>query len=241
MRFVIGHQSDRGLVRETNEDAFFVSDRCLAVADGMGGHRAGEVASKMAMDVLDALESMPSTDSGWRDLVVQINRAVLDAARLDRRYRGMGTTLTLAALVDVELAVVHVGDSRAYVACGGRIKQLTEDHSLVQTLVSAGTITEEEAMRHHSRNVITSAIGVEGDLRIDVVRTKVRPSDVVVVCTDGLSSLVTGKEILAMITEATRSAAPDDCPQVVADMLVSKALERGGYDNVTAIVGRVEP
>ena len=96
MRFVIGHQSDRGLVRETNEDAFFVSDRCLAVADGMGGHRAGEVASKMAMDVLDALESMPSTDSGWRDLVVQINRTVLDAARLDRRYRGIGATLTLA-------------------------------------------------------------------------------------------------------------------------------------------------
>jgi protein phosphatase len=174
-------------------------------------------------------------------LVVQINRAVLDAARLDRRYRGMGTTLTLAALVDMELVVVHVGDSRAYVASGGQIRQLTEDHSLVQTLVSAGTITEEEAMRHHSRNVITSAIGVEGDFRIDVVRTEVRPADVVVVCTDGLSSLVTGKEILALITEATRSSARDDSPQVVADMLVSLALERGGYDNVTAIVGRVEP
>lgn len=239
MRFVTGHRSDRGLVRDVNEDAFLVSERCLAVADGMGGHLAGEVASQMAVDQLSALDKLPSSDDEWRALMLEINCAVFAASRFDRRRRGMGTTLTLAALVGDELVVAHVGDSRAYLLREGQIKQLTEDHSLVQTLVSAGTITEEEAMRHSSRNVITSAIGVDEDPRIDVIRTSIRPSDVVVVCTDGLSSLVTEGEMQSLLTVLEFASDAVDRPQAIADSLTAKALERGGYDNVTVIVALV--
>jgi serine/threonine protein phosphatase PrpC len=239
MRFVTGYRSDRGLVRDVNEDAFFVDERCLAVADGMGGHQAGEVASKMAIDQLSALDKLPSSDDEWRALMLDINRVVLVASRFDRRRRGMGTTLTLAALVGNELVVAHAGDSRAYLVREGQIKQLTEDHSLVQTLVSAGTITEEEAMRHSSRNVITSAIGVDKDPRIDVIRTSIRPSDVVVVCTDGLSSLVTEGEMQSTLAALAVEVDAADRPQAIADSLTAKALERGGHDNVTVIVGLV--
>lgn len=243
MRFVTGHRSDRGLVRDVNEDAFLVDDHFLAVADGMGGHQAGEVASKMAIDLLESLttrQSMPTTDEEWRELIQTVNKAVLDAGRFDRRRRGMGTTLTLTALIDNRLVVVHVGDSRAYLLRDGQVQQLTEDHSLVQSLVSTGTITEEEAMRHSSRNVITSAIGIDKIPRIDVMRYAVQPLDVVIVCTDGLSGLVTDEEIQALATETIAGLNdPLASPQAVADALVSKALERGGSDNITVLVGLV--
>lgn len=243
MRFVTGHRSDRGLVRDVNEDAFLVDDHFLAVADGMGGHQAGEVASKMAIDLLESLttrQSMPTTDEEWRELIQAVNKAVLDAGRFDRRRRGMGTTLTLTALIDNRLVVVHVGDSRAYLLRDGQVQQLTEDHSLVQSLVSTGTITEEEAMRHSSRNVITSAIGIDKIPRIDVMRYAVQPLDVVIVCTDGLSGLVTDEEIQALATETIAGLNdPLASPQAVADALVSKALERGGSDNITVLVGLV--
>lgn len=240
MRFITGCRSDRGLVRDVNEDAFLVDDRCLAVADGLGGHKAGEVASRMAIELLGALgSSMPSTDEEWRGLIRTVNQAVLAAGRFDRRFRGMGTTLTLAALVADDLVVTHVGDSRAYLLHDGQIQQLTEDHSLVQTLVSTGTITEEEAMQHISRNVITSAIGVDEVPRIDVIRTKVQPGDLVIVCTDGLSSLVTGDEIRSIAAETMAGSDIQTGPQAVADALTAKALERGGFDNVTVLVGLV--
>lgn len=240
MKFVIGHRSDRGLVRDVNEDAFLVGDHCLAVADGMGGHQAGEVASKMAIELLSAHKSMPSTDEEWRELVHTVNKAVLAAGRFDRRRRGMGTTLTLTALVGSELVVAHVGDSRAYLLRDGQVRQLTEDHSLVQTLVSTGTITEEEAMRHSSRNVITSAIGIDEIPRIDVIRSTVRPLDLVMVCTDGLSCLVAEDEINSLVAETmTHLDDPLESPQAIADALTSKALERGGSDNITVLVGLV--
>lgn len=225
--------TDVGLVRERNEDACFAGAGCCAVADGLGGHRAGEVASQIAIQVVEQELSQRGLDGfDMERCIKQANARVLDASRHADALEGMGTTLTMAVMGGDTLRVGHVGDSRAYLLNAGGIEQLTEDHSVVGEMLRSGLITVEEAAAHPSRHAITRALGFFDDLEVDVIALPVQPGDVVVLCTDGLHDLVTPEEIYsALWGSADPSRACRD--------LVSLARSRGGYDNITIAAGVV--
>lgn len=229
-----------GQVRATNEDAYWMGGLSsppgaffAAVADGMGGHQWGEVASQVAVGAARrALESAaaqsPDLGALVRAAVVEANRAVLDAAAATARPGlPMGTTLSCVLAVGDRAAVGHIGDSRAYLVRGGAARLLTDDHSLVGELLRNGDITEREAMVHPHRNVLTRALGGERGVDPDVTDVGLEAADRLVLCTDGLTSLVTAGEIAAVV-----AAAPAEAPE----RLVALANERGGHDNVTVIV-----
>lgn len=231
-----------GLVRKNNEDNSCICDdiRLLAVADGMGGHKAGEIASRLALEALveylrdhrDHLVADPE------QALVQgfkvANRAVYDLARKDgEKFYGMGTTITAMIPQDDKIIVAHVGDSRAYKVSNNNIKLLTTDHSLVNELVKSGGITPEEAERHPQKNVLTRAIGTSPDVEVDVNIEPVSKGDIVVLCTDGLSNMVNLDEIKKM-SETQESL------QERVKHLTEMALDRGGEDNITVILYQVD-
>jgi PPM family protein phosphatase len=228
MKVEAGVATDKGQVREGNEDAYLVEPPLYAVADGMGGHRGGEVASQLALQTLaEAFRdgAMPLTDQ-----VQAANRAVFDRSGADRSVAGMGTTLT-AALVRGELAhLIHVGDSRAYLLRAGTLRQLTEDHTLVNRMVKAGEITAEEAEVHPHRNVITRSLGTEADVDVDEQDVGLLDGDRLLLCSDGLTGMI-GEQQIQAILEATAGA-----PQEAADRLVLAANRAGGVDNITVVV-----
>ncbi|MCA1784155.1 MAG: Stp1/IreP family PP2C-type Ser/Thr phosphatase [Intrasporangiaceae bacterium] len=237
-RFIAAGTSDVGLVREGNEDAYLVADSVVAVADGMGGHLAGEVASSTALEPLRELDGRVFPDANdalaaLRDAVVAANQTVVQMAADEPSYRGMGTTLTAALLEGRRLHVAHVGDSRAYLFRDGTFSQLTDDHTFVQHLIDEGQITREEAAKHPQRSMITRAIGVSEEIDVDAMTLDLKPDDVVLLCSDGLTGPVSDAaiaEVLGSADELERSL----------DRLIEMANEAGGPDNITAVILRFE-
>lgn len=218
-----------GLVRSGNEDAFLVAPPLFAVADGLGGHQAGEVASSIAIDVL--LEAAPrSADSKALGRAVrQANSAVIEAAEAGRGRSGMGTTITAAMIEGNRIAVAHVGDSRAYLLHYGKLEQITDDHSMVADLVRQGQLTAEESRTHPNRSVITRALGSDPNMLADTFEVEAAPGDRLLLATDGLTSMVTDAEIERVLGSETSS-------RTAVDVLIDRALAAGGHDNITAIV-----
>lgn len=228
-----GSRTDVGLVRDHNEDSLVVSPPLFAVADGMGGHAAGEVASEVAVQVLS--QHTPSVADG-DDLaraVVAANRAVIRAAREGLGREGMGTTMTAAMLDGNKLVVAQVGDSRAYLLHRGALQRITRDHSLMADYIESGKITEEEAKTHPQRSVITRALGSDPNTLPDIYEMNVAPGDKLLLCSDGLSGMVDDP-----LLESTLARIDD--PQRCADILVDQAISAGGVDNITAVVVNVE-
>jgi len=227
VKIEVGVATDIGQVREGNEDAYLVEPPLYAVADGMGGHRGGEVASQLALETIEELFRRGKGDLA--EHVQQANRAVFQRSAADRRLNGMGTTLT-AASIDGETAhLVHVGDSRAYLLRAGAMRQLTEDHTLVQRMIKAGEITAAEAEVHPHRNVLIRALGNEPEVRVDLDEVGLLSGDRLLLCSDGLTSMLTEDQVQA-IAEAEPS------PQAAADRLVRAANRAGGIDNITVLV-----
>ena len=228
MRLVATGLTDVGMVREGNEDNYLHDERLgiYAVADGMGGHEAGEVASAVA---IEALRAGIAGGSLITEAVIQANTAVLEKADANPAMRGMGTTLTAAIQVEGGLRIGHVGDSRAYVLRAGILARVTDDHSLVEELVRSGQITLEQAAIHPQRSVITRALGIERDIEVDDISLELTDGDRVLICSDGLSGMVRETEISAIMRrEADTDAA--------ARALITAANAGGGEDNITVVV-----
>ncbi len=263
--------TDRGLVRSSNEDHFLVAELgrtlwvnqtslpqaatqhgrgrglLLLVADGMGGHAAGEVASALSVEVVEAFilellrrfSNLQAEDehgvlADLRQAVLWADARVLQEAARNPEFAGMGTTLTLAFASGSRLFVLHAGDSRCYLYRGGGLEQLTEDHTLVAELVGRGAIEPQEARRHKWRHVVTNVLGAHGaKLRVDVGKVQLEPGDVALLCSDGLTDMLDDARIAAALT-----AEPD--PEAACRRLVAEANAAGGKDNITAVVARFE-
>ncbi|MBO8142238.1 MAG: Stp1/IreP family PP2C-type Ser/Thr phosphatase [Firmicutes bacterium] len=226
----VGARTHAGKVRPNNEDGYLIRDRLLAVADGMGGHKAGEVASAVALEVMGEYPfSQGQPESDLRRAVQAAHERVRELASQDPAMAGMGTTLTAALIGPDRVFVAHVGDSRLYRWRAGELKLMTEDHSLAAELLRAGRIDEETARRHPHRHALTRAVGIGHSLAVDVGSFPIEPGDGLLLCTDGLSALVDDEDILRIL-QAEPSA------QAAADALVDLALARGGVDNVTVVV-----
>ncbi|MEP6758150.1 MAG: Stp1/IreP family PP2C-type Ser/Thr phosphatase [Actinomycetota bacterium] len=228
MRIAAGVATDVGRVRQGNEDAFVVEPPLYAVADGMGGARAGEVASQLALATITEMEKAGS--SSLEDEVREANRIVFTRAGEDERYAGMGTTLTAVLASPEAIHLAHVGDSRAYLLRAGTLRQLTRDHTLVERMVQAGEITPDEADVHPHRNVLLRALGTEPKVDVDADDVGLLEGDRILLCSDGLTTMVTEDQILAIL------AATGGQPQDAADRLVRAANRAGGIDNITVIV-----
>ena len=227
MKIVAAAATDIGQVREGNEDSFLVHDPLFAVADGMGGHVGGEVASTLALETMEKLFDHGAADLG--DLVQGANRAVFERSLLDRTVTGMGTTLTAALVEGDRVRLGHVGDSRAYLFRDGQLNLLTEDHTLVHRMVVSGEITEEEAGTHPHRSILTRALGVEMTIDVDDGELSVLAGDRLLLCTDGLTGMITDGRIREIL-----GAAPD--PADAAKRLVRAANRAGGVDNITVVL-----
>jgi len=225
-----------GRVRPSNEDFVSVCPDLgfFAVADGMGGHQAGEVASRQALQTLERF--LRTYLSGCADAGVVLAEGVQEANRvvyqMSLNYpgcRGMGTTLSAVLIRDRRLYLAHVGDSRIYLLQKGRIAQLTEDHSAVQDLVRNGGLTEDQARQHPYRHVLTRALGVEPLVEVDTARLALQPQDLILLCTDGLSGLLDEEELSRIVYAFDR-------PDQAVSALVEQALARGGTDNISVVL-----
>jgi len=226
--------SDVGLIRKNNEDSFYVcAPHLFVVADGMGGHEAGEVASSLAVASIQeyVFNNVATKDKKdlLREAISEANRRIYAEAISRQGCQGMGTTVSAAYLQDDVLYWGHVGDSRIYLIREGVGELLTDDHSLVWQLMKQGELSLEEANSHPRRNVLTRAVGTEPEAKIDVGRRVLIPGDQVLLCTDGLTNLLTGEEIAAA---ATASTDPDE----TVKYLIELAKNRGGFDNITIIL-----
>jgi serine/threonine protein phosphatase PrpC len=235
MRIAAVGRSDVGRSRQgkANEDAYHVGDSAFAVADGMGGHLAGEVASALALEPLANLDGRVYADANealkaLRDAVAAANARVVERAGSDMQLRGMGTTLTAVMVEGRRAHIAHVGDSRAYLLRDGGFSQLTTDHTLVQRLVDEGRITSEEAAHHPQRSVITRAIGVEDQVDVDAMTLELADGDRLLLCSDGLSGPVTDEAMARILAQDDIDRIPDD--------LIDAANDAGGPDNITAVV-----
>lgn len=234
MRLRAGVASDRGLVRQNNEDSYLVRRGLYAVCDGMGGARAGEVASEMACRGLLEIEPDDASAEDLADAVVEIDQAIVRRSLEEEGLVGMGTTLTAALAGGGSLTLAHVGDSRAYRLRSGGLDQLTEDHSWVAEMVRRGELTPAQAAVHPHRSVITRVLGSGGELRPDIVEVPVEEGDRILICSDGLTSMVSDERIAEILAQ-------NDEPPTAARLLVEAALASGGEDNVTVVVIDVLP
>ena len=226
--------SDTGRRRRRNEDNYVVAPPLFAVADGMGGAQAGEVASQLAASAVEAGSSdgLQGVD-GIDALIQEANRRIFDRASTDPTASGMGTTMTVALVEGMNVAIGHVGDSRAYLVRGEQMEQLTEDHSLVNELLKSGRLSEEEAQIHPQRSVITRAVGTDPDVDVDGFTIEAEDGDVFLICSDGLTDMVEDEEILEVVHEHR-----DDLDTAVKS-LVAAANRGGGEDNITAVAFRI--
>lgn len=230
MTFTWSIASNPGRVRNRNEDAAFpesdgsAEQVVIAVADGMGGHIGGEVASQLA--VRAAIEAAALNPAGR---VQAANEAIVSESLRKRHLSGMGTTLTLALFEGDTVSIGHVGDSRAYRWRDGNLVQLTRDHSLVMEYLAAGRITEEEALNHPQRNILTRALGLEWRMQVDESVERLRAGDRYLLCTDGLTTMVTDAEIAGLLDQ-------NPVPQQAAWALIEVANRAGGEDNITVAV-----
>ena len=230
-----GAATDAGRVRTGNEDAYVAETMIFGVADGMGGHQAGEVASAIAANTLrDRLGTGAATVDVAVATVVEANAAIFQGAYANAEQRGMGTTLTAITVLanegtSAKFVLVNVGDSRTYVMRGGRLRRVSIDHSYVQELVSTGHITELEARNHPRRNIVTRALGIEPTVRVDTWVLPLVKGDRYLLCSDGLVDEVDDGDIASLLLQLTD-------PQVAAEALVARANENGGRDNTTVLV-----
>ncbi len=231
MKLITGAVTDVGRVRNGNEDAFIVDERIglYAVADGMGGHQAGEVASATA---LESLRALVATGTAIGNALEAANAAVFEKAKARPDLRGMGTTVTAGSLINDALVIAHVGDSRAYLLRDGEMTQITKDHSLVEELVREGRLTEEEATTHPQRSIITRALGIDADVDIDVITIELQIGDRILLCSDGLTTMVHATDIAAILRREAD-------PLRAATALVDTANAAGGDDNITTVVADV--
>lgn len=239
MRITAYAASDVGRHRQGNEDNMFSGNTVFAVADGMGGHQAGEVASEMALRPIEELDGRTFDDpkdatEALRAAIEAANRTVVSEARNDPNLAGMGTTLTAVMIRDDHLHLAHVGDSRAYLLRNGEeITLLTTDHTLVEQLVQDGRLSRDEVATHPQRSVITRAVGVESDIEVDTLEPLVlQPDDQILLCSDGLTGPVTEETIADLLTTE-----PDG--DAVVAQLIEAANEAGGPDNITVVLLRV--
>ena len=221
--------SDVGLVRPGNEDAWVARPPLFAVADGLGGHQAGEIASRIAMDTLEEQAPRGADVAALEAAVRAANSAVIEAARDGKGRTGMGTTLTAVVVDGLRLAFAHVGDSRAYLLHEGALKRVTEDHSMVADMIRQGTLTEEESRYHPNRSVITRALGTDPGVVPDAFDIRAEPGDRLLLSTDGLHGQVSDVEIADILRSS-------QTPAEAARALVDAANGAGGGDNVTVVV-----
>ena len=232
-----------GVQRNTNQDFVYVSEEkignlpnILIVADGMGGHKAGEVASELAVNaVLESIKSNKKKDKITiiEQAIAAANEKVFQVATSDEKCKGMGTTIVVATVVDNILYVANVGDSRLYLI-GEDIKQITRDHSLVQEMVSIGELDKESAKTHSRKNVITRAVGVEKKLMADFFEVEVQEKTKILLCSDGLSNMVDDKELEAIIKECGQ-----DTLECTVHKLIDTANNNGGLDNIAVVLAEI--
>ena len=223
-----------GLVRQRNEDRFFIDGNVCAVTDGMGGYSGGEIASTYAVDeireYLASLESVGKQD--LCDAIIHANQRIVNRVASEERLAGMGTTAVVTAIKDNQLYWASVGDSRLYIYRDGLLRQITTDHSMVQELLTAGEITKDEMLSHPQRNLLTRAVGVDEVLEVDSGIESILPGDRILLCTDGLSGYVTDD----VIASALQSS---DDNMMVVESLMDTVYEVGAGDNVTIVVGTI--
>jgi PPM family protein phosphatase len=228
-------RTDTGRQRRGNEDAFYARAPLFAVADGMGGAQAGEVASHLAVEVLE--QGLPdgagSVEERLRERVREANARIMESAQADDARAGMGTTLTVAYVGEDDLTVAHVGDSRLYRLRDGTFERLTDDHSLVEELVRQGKLTPEEADEHPQRSIITRALGAEEGVEADSRTWAGRHGDVYLICSDGLTSMIPEAHVAQLLTEAPSLAS-------AGRLLIDAANDAGGRDNITVVLFRLE-
>ena len=227
----IARHTDTGRVRDHNEDRAYAHDELVAVADGMGGAAAGEVAAQLAIRAIRQLTGTIDSDS-LRAALKDANAAIRRTAASDPSKTGMGTTMTAVAVDDGTAQIVHVGDSRAYLWRDHHLRQLTDDHSVVGEMVRRGTLSSDEAASHPHRNVITRALGAEPDVQVDATTADLQPDDILLLCSDGLYTEVDDTQIAAALDGA--SSLTD-----AAQALVDRANAAGGADNVTVVLARI--
>lgn len=223
-----------GLIRPQNEDSYLCAEPLFVVADGLGGHAAGEVASALVVERLTNLEiaDQTSPEEAGRQLAEAVrdaNRQIHQSATEDPEHAGMGTTVTAAVAIGDQLCFAHVGDSRGYLWRSGELQQITEDHTPVQRAVRAGVISAEEALQHPSRHVLAQAVGLDIDVEVDTPVVSLQAGDRVILCTDGLTDPVPD-------TDMQRLLGGFDSAQATLDGLITAALNGGGPDNVTIVV-----
>lgn len=226
--------TDVGRVRKANEDSYFVRSPLFVVADGMGGAQAGEVASKIAAESFSVeLDETIAPEPRMKNVVRKANSEIHSKSRADQSLSGMGTTLTAVLLGDDEITIAHVGDSRAYRLRDGELERLTRDHSLVGEMVRRGAITEEEAEVHPQRSILTRALGPEAEVEIDTLSHAVRDGDIYMLCSDGLTGMVSEAAIAEVLGtgESMRTAGEE---------LIRRANLAGGVDNITVVAFKVE-
>lgn len=233
-------KTDIGMVREVNQDYVYVSDspigklpNLLIVADGMGGHKAGEFASRFTVEVVkdelaNSIEDTP--EAMIRQAITSANQKLLETARKDSKLEGMGTTLVVATVIDRTLYFANIGDSRLYLL-NDDIKQVSKDHSLVQEMVRLGGIKQEEAKYHPDKNIITRAIGASDKVEIDFYEYRLKKEDTILMCTDGLSNMVEDNEMLRIVKSSR------DVVEAV-EGLIERANLNGGNDNIGVIVAK---
>jgi PPM family protein phosphatase len=242
VRFTCAARTDTGIVRSGNEDNYLMlSDRgVFIVADGMGGHAAGEVASEMAVRIisreLGSLRGLSDEQAGerMRTAIINANSAIFERTLTEHDKRGMGTTTTALILLPRRYLIGQVGDSRAYLLRNGHFLQVTKDHSYVQEQVDLGLLTQEQARVHPYSNVITRCIGANADVVPDVYFGGLRVGDVLLLASDGLTGMLEDEQLHAIL-------GGEGGPQLWVDRMISEANRRGGLDNITAIVIRIEP
>ena len=247
MELIAAGKTDTGIVRSNNEDNFIVDEKrgLLVVADGMGGHNAGEVASKMVVSIIsDHLSGRqkffgeynnsysPSTNN-LNSALRLANSAVLEAAEGSPQLQGMGTTVVAVIICGNRLSIAHIGDSRVYLVRSGNIEQLTDDHSLVNEQVKRDLITREEAAISATKNYLTKAMGISAEMEADLSELTLLAGDILLLCTDGLSNMITDEIMMKIILSAEEPAA-------ICDLLIKTANTNGGKDNITAVIACVK-
>lgn len=238
----VGYKTDVGKIREINEDSLYVDQEngIFVVADGMGGHEGGEIASGIAVEIIpeSLKDAISREDMVEEDIYKIIMKALFKAndsirmkAEENSLLRGMGTTIVLAFCYDNDLYISHIGDSRAYLIRNGFIKQLTEDHSVVVQMVKAGNITKEEAKTHRFKHMLSQALGTSLHIAPDIQKFHWEKEDYILLCTDGLTDMLEDQELLSTILECSKGEPDEGC-----EMLVDLANRKGGKDNITTIL-----
>jgi protein phosphatase len=226
--------TDTGRQRRDNEDSMYARAPVFVVADGMGGAQAGEVASRIAIEAFEqGLPDAGSPEERLAERVREANQRIYELSRTEHERAGMGTTLTAAYLGEGDVAIAHVGDSRAYLFRDGSLQRLTQDHSLVGELVRRGKLTEEQAEEHPQRSIITRALGPEPSVQVDTWSYRVRDGDILLLCSDGLTSMITEPQIAEILSSAGSL-------EEAGERLIAEANAAGGRDNITVVLSRLE-